>query len=303
MLKIHTIPYSTITKAVNLPSSLGAIASSAFSDPNTGIKIYLRDIHKFPVLEREEEVALAKRIEKGDEKARQRLIECNLRLVVSIAKHYMFWGLPFSDIIEEGNFGLFRATKKFKWRLGYKFSTYATWWIRQSITRAISDTARTIRLPVHKGETINRLMKIERALTQTLGRPAKLEEVAKKAKLDIREVEKLMGEAMSPLSMDSVITEGNMTLQDIIIDASASPEILSLFSLQKSKLKEVMSSSLNDREQDVLRMRFGFDGKEPRTLEETGEAFHVTRERIRQIEEKALAKLRRTAIIKEMKNA
>ena len=250
------------------------------------VRMYLKEIGKVPLLSAEEEIELAKRMEKGDEAAKKRLAEANLRLVVSIAKRYVGRGMLFLDLIQEGNLGLIKAVEKFDYRKGYKFSTYATWWIRQAITRAIADQARTIRIPVHMVETINKLIRVSRQLLQELGREPTPEEIA--AEMDMS-VER----SQEPVSLETPIgEEEDSHLGDFIQDDNVPvPADAAAFTLLKEQLVEVLST-LTDREQKVLRLRFGLDDGRARTLEEVGKEFQVTRERIRQIEAKALRKLR-----------
>lgn len=263
------------------------------SDP---VKVYLREIGKYPVLTtKEQETEIAKRIIAGDESAKEELTRCNLKLVVSIAKHYVNRGMQFLDLIQEGNLGLMKAVDKFDYTRGYKFSTYATWWIRQAITRAIADQARTIRIPVHMVETINKITRVQRQLVQELGREPTAEEISKK--LDnslsperIREIQRI---AMDPVSLETPIgEEDDSHLGDFIEDKDdQSPLEYTTKSLLKDELYSVMHD-LTDREEKVLRLRYGLDDNHPRTLEEVGRVFNVTRERIRQIEAKAIRKLR-----------
>ncbi|MGP1608772.1 MAG: RNA polymerase sigma factor RpoD [Clostridium sp.] len=259
------------------------------SDP---VKMYLREIGKIPLLTTEEEVYYATRALEGDKEAVEKLVESNLRLVVSISKRFMSRGLKFLDLIQEGNMGLIKAVEKFDVRKGYKFSTYATWWIRQAITRAIADQARTIRIPVHMVETINKLIRTERHLLQQLGREATIEELAKDLGMEpdkVREIKKI---AQDPISLETPVgEEEDSHLQDFIQDdEEASPEEKAEYILLKEQLEEVMKE-LTDREAKVLKLRFGLDNGKGRTLEEVGKVFNVTRERIRQIEAKALRKL------------
>ena len=262
----------------------------ALDDP---VRMYLKEIGRVPLLTAEEEVELARRMEAGDEKARHRLEEANLRLVVSIAKRYVGRGMLFLDLIQEGNLGLLKAVEKFDYSKGYKFSTYATWWIRQAITRAIADQARTIRIPVHMVETINKLVRISRQLLQELGRDPRPEEIAKEMGISVSRVHEIMKIAQEPVSLETPIgEEEDSHLGDFIEDEAApAPAEAASFMLLREQLEEVLET-LTDREKNVLRLRFGLEDGRSRTLEEVGQSFGVTRERIRQIEAKALRKLR-----------
>lgn len=260
---------------------------------NDSVRMYLNEIGRIPLLTREEEVSLAKRIEKGDLSAKQKLSESNLRLVVSIAKRYIGRGLPFLDLMQEGNFGLLRAVEKFDYRKGFKFSTYATWWIRQAITRAIADQARTIRIPVHMVETINKLRYTQRRLQQELGREPTPEELSVEMDLEIKKVNYILKISQDIVSLEAPIgTEEDSKLLDFIKDESAiSPFENAHRNLIKENIDELLKY-LSAREQKVIKMRFGLDDGIPHTLEEVGKEFNVTRERIRQIEGKVLEKLR-----------
>ena len=271
-------------------ADLSVPESVAIDDP---VRMYLKEIGRVPLLTAEEEVELAKRIEAGDEVARRRLTEANLRLVVSIAKRYVGRGMLFLDLIQEGNLGLLKAVEKFDYRKGYKFSTYATWWIRQAITRAIADQARTIRIPVHMVETINKLVRVERQLLQELGRAPVPEEIAEAMNFPVERVREIMKVAQEPVSLETPIgEEEDSHLGDFIEDEDAlAPPDAASFLLLKEQLQEVLYT-LAPREEKVLRLRFGIDDGRARTLEEVGQEFGVTRERIRQIEAKALRKLR-----------
>ncbi len=257
------------------------------------VRIYLKEIGKVPLLTAEEEIELAKKMEKGDQDAKKRLAEANLRLVVSIAKRYVGRGMLFLDLIQEGNLGLIKAVEKFDYRKGYKFSTYATWWIRQAITRAIADQARTIRIPVHMVETINKLIRVSRQLLQELGREPTPDEIAEKMNLTSERVREILKISQEPVSLETPIgKEEDSHLGDFIQDDNVPvPEDVAAFTMLREQLEEVFTT-LTDREQKVLRLRFGLDDGRARTLEEVGKVFNVTRERIRQIEAKALRKLR-----------
>ena len=257
------------------------------------VRMYLKEIGKVPLLTADEEMDLAQRMEQGDEEAKKRLCEANLRLVVSIAKRYVGRGMLFLDLIQEGNLGLIKAVDKFDWRKGFKFSTYATWWIRQSITRSIADQARTIRSPVHMVETINKQIRVTRQLLQELGRDPTPEEIAAEMEIPVEKVREISKIAQEPVSLETPIgEEEDSHLGDFIPDEDVpSPADAAAFSMLKEQLDEVLST-LTDREQEVLRLRFGLDDGRQRTLEEVGQMFKVTRERIRQIEAKALRKLR-----------
>ena len=257
------------------------------------VRMYLKEIGKVPLLSAEEEIELAKRMEEGDEQAKQKLAEANLRLVVSIAKRYVGRGMLFLDLIQEGNLGLIKAVEKFDYRKGYKFSTYATWWIRQAITRAIADQARTIRIPVHMVETINKLIRVSRQLLQELGREPQPEEIAEVMDIPVERVREILKISQEPVSLETPIgEEEDSHLGDFIQDDNVPvPAEAAASTLLKEQLVEVLGT-LTEREQKVLRLRFGMDDGRARTLEEVGKEFNVTRERIRQIEAKALRKLR-----------
>jgi len=267
------------------------------------VRMYLKEIGRVPLLTAEEEVELAKRMEQGDEEAKRRLAEANLRLVVSIAKRYVGRGMLFLDLIQEGNLGLIKAVEKFDFRKGFKFSTYATWWIRQAITRAIADQARTIRIPVHMVETINKLIRVSRQLLQELGREPLPEEIAKEMDIPVERVREIMKIAQEPVSLETPIgEEEDSHLGDFIEDEDApAPAEAASFMLLKEQLEEVLET-LTPREEKVLRLRFGLDDGRSRTLEEVGQEFGVTRERIRQIEAKALRKLRHPSRSKKLKD-
>ena len=267
------------------------------------VRMYLKEIGKVALLSGDEEIELAKRIENGDEEAKRRLAEANLRLVVSIAKKYVGRGMLFLDLIQEGNLGLLKAVEKFDYRKGYKFSTYATWWIRQAITRAIADQARTIRIPVHMVETINKLIRVSRQLLQELGREPTDDELAAEMQMPVEKVRETRKIAQEPVSLETPIgDEEDSHLGDFIPDDDIpAPADAAAFSLLKEQLNEVLNT-LNERERDVLRLRFGLVDGKARTLEEVGSQFNVTRERIRQIEAKALRKLRHPSRSKKLKD-
>lgn len=270
---------------------------------NDPVRMYLKEIGRVNLLSAKEEISLAKRIEDGDEEAKRRLAEANLRLVVSIAKRYVGRGMLFLDLIQEGNMGLIKAVEKFDYRKGYKFSTYATWWIRQAITRAIADQARTIRIPVHMVETINKLIRVQRQLLQDLGREPTPEEIGEEMELTPDKVRGILKIAQEPVSLETPIgEEDDSHLGDFIEDQEAtSPSDHAAYELLKEQLEDVLDT-LTDREENVLRLRFGLDDGRTRTLEEVGKVFGVTRERIRQIEAKALRKLRHPSRSKRLKD-
>ena len=267
------------------------------------VRMYLKEIGKVPLLSAEEEIELAKKMEQGDENAKKRLAEANLRLVVSIAKRYVGRGMLFLDLIQEGNLGLIKAVEKFDYRKGYKFSTYATWWIRQAITRAIADQARTIRIPVHMVETINKLIRVSRQLLQELGREPTPEEIAEEMDMPVDRVREILKISQEPVSLETPIgEEEDSHLGDFIQDENVPvPADAAAFTLLKEQLDEVLMT-LTEREQKVLRLRFGLDDGRQRTLEEVGTVFDVTRERIRQIEAKALRKLRHPSRSRKLKD-
>ncbi len=279
---------------ISIPDGVG------IDDP---VRMYLKEIGKVPLLTAEEEVDLAQRMEKGDEAAKRKLIEANLRLVVSIAKKYVGRGMLFLDLIQEGNMGLIKAVEKFDYRKGYKFSTYATWWIRQAITRSIADQARTIRIPVHMVETINKLIRVSRQLLQEMGREPTPEEIGEEMGMSAEKVREIMKIAQEPVSLETPIgEEEDSHLGDFIEDEDApAPASAASFILLKEQLDDVLDT-LTDREKRVLELRFGIEDGRPRTLEEVGKEFGVTRERIRQIEAKALRKLRHPSRSKKLKD-
>jgi len=274
--------------------------SISIEDP---VRMYLKEIGKVPLLSAEEEIELAKKMELGDQEAKKRLAEANLRLVVSIAKRYVGRGMLFLDLIQEGNLGLIKAVEKFDYRKGYKFSTYATWWIRQAITRAIADQARTIRIPVHMVETINKLIRVSRQLLQELGREPSPEEIAEEMNMPVDRVREIMKISQEPVSLETPIgEEEDSHLGDFLPDDNVPvPADAAAFTLLKEQLVEVLGA-LTEREQKVLRLRFGLDDGRARTLEEVGKEFNVTRERIRQIEAKALRKLRHPSRSRKLKD-
>lgn len=267
------------------------------------VRMYLKEIGKVPLLSAEEEIELAKRMELGDAEAKKRLAEANLRLVVSIAKRYVGRGMLFLDLIQEGNLGLIKAVEKFDYRKGYKFSTYATWWIRQAITRAIADQARTIRIPVHMVETINKLIRVSRQLLQELGREPTPEEISKEMDMPVERVREILKISQEPVSLETPIgEEEDSHLGDFIQDDNVPvPADAATFTLLKEQLDEVLGT-LTEREQKVLILRFGLEDGRARTLEEVGKEFNVTRERIRQIEAKALRKLRHPSRSRKLKD-
>ncbi len=279
---------------ISIPDSI------SIEDP---VRMYLKEIGKVPLLSAEEEIDLAKRMELGDQEAKKRLAEANLRLVVSIAKRYVGRGMLFLDLIQEGNLGLIKAVEKFDYRKGYKFSTYATWWIRQAITRAIADQARTIRIPVHMVETINKLIRVSRQLLQELGREPSPEEIAEEMSMPVERVREILKISQEPVSLETPIgEEEDSHLGDFIQDDNVPvPADAAAFTLLKEQLVEVLGT-LTEREQKVLRLRFGLDDGRARTLEEVGKEFNVTRERIRQIEAKALRKLRHPSRSRKLKD-
>lgn len=285
-------------KEIDIESTLPKTV--AVDDP---VRMYLKEIGRVPLLTANEEIDLAKRMEEGDEAAKQKLCEANLRLVVSIAKRYVGRGMLFLDLIQEGNLGLIKAVGKFNWRKGFKFSTYATWWIRQAITRSIADQARTIRIPVHMVETINKLMRIQRQLIQEYGREPTPEEIAKEMDITEDKVREIIKIAQEPVSLETPIgEEEDSHLGDFIPDEDVpAPAEAAAFTMLKEHLSDVLET-LTERERKVLELRFGLGDGRPRTLEEVGKRFDVTRERIRQIEAKALRKLRHPSRSKKLKD-
>lgn len=296
-----TIDDEELAKAegIELEPGMGA-DGVAIDDP---VKVYLKEIGRVPLLTPDEEVDLAVRISNGDEAAKKRLSEANLRLVVSIAKRYLGRGMQFLDLIQEGNLGLIKAVEKFDYTKGFKFSTYATWWIRQAITRSIADQARTIRIPVHMVETINKLIRVSRQLLQTYGREPTPEEIAQEMGLSVDKVREIQKIAQEPVSLETPIgEEEDSHLGDFIPDEDVpAPAEAAAFSMLKEQLVEVLDT-LTEREQKVLKLRFGLEDGRARTLEEVGKEFEVTRERIRQIEAKALRKLRHPSRSKKLKD-
>ncbi len=288
------------TDEVDTEIDLSIPDSVNIEDP---VRMYLKEIGKVPLLTAEEEIELAKRMEEGDEDAKKRLAEANLRLVVSIAKRYVGRGMLFLDLIQEGNLGLIKAVEKFDYNKGFKFSTYATWWIRQAITRAIADQARTIRIPVHMVETINKLVRVQRQLLQELGREPSPEEVAEHMDIPVERVREIIKISQEPVSLETPIgEEEDSHLGDFIQDDNVPvPADAAAFTLLKEQLTDVLGT-LTEREQKVLRLRFGLDDGRARTLEEVGKEFNVTRERIRQIEAKALRKLRHPSRSRKLKD-
>ena len=291
---------ATPEPAEKVEDDLSVPEGISIDDP---VRMYLKEIGKVPLLTAEEEIEIAKRLETGDEEAKKKLSEANLRLVVSIAKRYVGRGMLFLDLIQEGNLGLIKAVEKFDYRKGFKFSTYATWWIRQAITRAIADQARTIRIPVHMVETINKLIRVSRQLLQQYGREPTPEEIAKEMGISESKVREIMRVAQEPVSLETPIgEEEDSHLGDFIADDdSPAPSDVASHTLLKEQLEEVLST-LTPREEKVLKLRFGLEDGRSRTLEEVGKEFNVTRERIRQIEAKALRKLRHPSRSKKLKD-
>ena len=294
------IPDDITSDISELESDLGSTEGVAIDDP---VRMYLKEIGKVPLLSAAEEIEIAKRMADGDQDAKKQLAEANLRLVVSVAKRYVGRGMLFLDLIQEGNLGLIKAVEKFDYRKGYKFSTYATWWIRQAITRAIADQARTIRIPVHMVETINKLIRVNRQLSQEYGREPRPDEIAREMGISEEKVREIIKVAQEPVSLETPIgEEEDSHLGDFIPDDDApAPAEVAAFTLLKEQLMEVLDT-LTPREEKVLRLRFGLDDGKARTLEEVGREFNVTRERIRQIEAKALRKLRHPSRSKKLKD-
>ena len=309
---VEIISYEHAQEDENIESEVGRLESAedmekmlqqeglAIDDP---VRMYLKEIGKVPLLDSEKEIEIAQRMAEGDEQAKQILIEANLRLVVSIAKRYVGKGMFFLDLIQEGNLGLMKAVEKFDYTKGYKFSTYATWWIRQAITRAIADQARTIRIPVHMVETIHKVSRYQRQLLQELGHEATAEEVAEKIGMSAEKVREIMKIAQDPVSLETPIgEEEDSHLGDFIPDDdSPAPQEAASFAMLREQLCEVLHT-LTPREEHVLKLRYGLDDGRPRTLEEVGKEFNITRERIRQIEAKALRKLRHPSRSKRLKD-
>lgn len=266
--------------------------SKEFANLDDSVKMYLKEIGSIPLLTKEEELELAKKVSEGDELAKQKLVESNLRLVVSVARKYLRKGMPMLDLIQEGTLGLIKAAEKFDYTKGYKFSTYATWWIRQGITRAIADQARTIRVPVHMVEKINKLSSVSALLAAELGRDPKPEEIADKMDMSVDKVVEVINVSQKPTSIESTVgKEDDTELEEVLPDKNAlSPEEIVTASLLKDQIEEILGT-LTEKEKGVLELRFGLNGGEAHTLEEVGKAFNVTRERARQIENKALRKL------------
>ena len=294
------IPDDITSDISELESDLGSTEGVAIDDP---VRMYLKEIGKVPLLSAAEEIEIAKRMADGDQDAKKQLAEANLRLVVSVAKRYVGRGMLFLDLIQEGNLGLIKAVEKFDYTKGYKFSTYATWWIRQAITRAIADQARTIRIPVHMVETINKLIRVNRQLLQEYGREPRPDEIAREMGISEEKVREIIKVAQEPVSLETPIgEEEDSHLGDFIPDDDApAPAEVAAFTLLKEQLMEVLDT-LTPREEKVLRLRFGLDDGKARTLEEVGREFNVTRERIRQIEAKALRKLRHPSRSKKLKD-
>ena len=294
------IPDDITSDISELESDLGSTEGVAIDDP---VRMYLKEIGKVPLLSAAEEIEIAKRMADGNQDAKKQLAEANLRLVVSVAKRYVGRGMLFLDLIQEGNLGLIKAVEKFDYRKGYKFSTYATWWIRQAIPRAIADQARTIRIPVHMVETINKLIRVNRQLLQEYGREPRPDEIAREMGISEEKVREIIKVAQEPVSLETPIgEEEDSHLGDFIPDDDApAPAEVAAFTLLKEQLMEVLDT-LTPREEKVLRLRFGLDDGKARTLEEVGREFNVTRERIRQIEAKALRKLRHPSRSKKLKD-
>ena len=294
------VPEDINEEIAEIENTLAAVEGVNIDDP---VRMYLKEIGKVPLLTASEEVEIARRMAEGDPEAKRQLAEANLRLVVSIAKRYVGRGMLFLDLIQEGNLGLIKAVEKFDYRKGYKFSTYATWWIRQAITRAIADQARTIRIPVHMVETINKLIRVNRQLVQEYGRDPRPDEIAREMGVSEEKVREIIKIAQEPVSLETPIgEEDDSHLGDFIEDQDApAPAEAVAVTLLKEQLMDVLNS-LTPREAKVLRLRYGLDDGKPRTLEEVGKEFNVTRERIRQIEAKALRKLRHPSRSKRLKD-
>jgi RNA polymerase primary sigma factor len=300
---IDVIGHIELEEEVEVEKEIDVSMIESAVNTDDHVRMYLKEIGKVPLLSADEEISLAQRMEQGDEAAKRCLAESNLRLVVSIAKRYVGRGMLFLDLIQEGNLGLIKAVEKFDYRKGYKFSTYATWWIRQAITRAIADQARTIRIPVHMVETINKLIRVSRQLLQEYGRDPSADEIAKEMQMPVEKVREIMKIAQEPVSLETPIgEEEDSHLGDFIQDDDIpAPSDAAAFTLLKEQLIDVLDT-LTDREEKVLRLRFGLDDGRARTLEEVGKEFSVTRERIRQIEAKALRKLRHPSRSKKLKD-
>ena len=299
-LAVEDLPTAEDSEKISTADEISVPDGVAIDDP---VRMYLKEIGRVPLLTAQQEIELAKRMEKGDVRAQKELAEANLRLVVSIAKRYVGRGMMFLDLIQEGNLGLIKAVEKFDYNKGYKFSTYATWWIRQAITRAIADQARTIRIPVHMVETINKLIRVSRQLLQEYGREPTAEEISAEMEVPVERVREIMKIAQEPVSLETPIgEEEDSHLGDFIEDHDAqAPADVASFMLLKEQLSEVLGT-LTTREKEVLKLRFGLEDGKARTLEEVGKNFHVTRERIRQIEAKALRKLRHPSRSKKLKD-
>lgn len=309
--KFESMNIDVVDEELEVPENINEEIAEIENDASLGegisiddpVRMYLKEIGKVPLLSATEEIELAKRMADGDQEAKKKLAEANLRLVVSVAKRYVGRGMLFLDLIQEGNLGLIKAVEKFDYRKGYKFSTYATWWIRQAITRAIADQARTIRIPVHMVETINKLIRVNRQLLQEYGREPRPDEIAAEMGISEEKVREIIKVAQEPVSLETPIgEEEDSHLGDFIADdVTPAPADVAAFTLLKEQLMEVLDS-LTPREKKVLRLRFGLDDGKARTLEEVGKEFNVTRERIRQIEAKALRKLRHPSRSKKLKD-
>ena len=309
--RFESLNIDVVEEEIDVPENINDEIAEIENDTSLGegisiddpVRMYLKEIGKVPLLSAQEEIELAKRMADGDQEAKQKLAEANLRLVVSVAKRYVGRGMLFLDLIQEGNLGLIKAVEKFDYRKGYKFSTYATWWIRQAITRAIADQARTIRIPVHMVETINKLIRVNRQLLQEYGREPRPDEIAAEMGISEEKVREIIKVAQEPVSLETPIgEEEDSHLGDFIADdVTPAPADVAAFTLLKEQLMEVLDS-LTPREKKVLRLRFGLDDGKARTLEEVGKEFNVTRERIRQIEAKALRKLRHPSRSKKLKD-